>query len=77
MRSNRESMGVSAMRFILVNIRYAAIGIDCAMCKTPIEKVYVRDFGTNLMYHNHDCREAHISAAFKAMKESTDVEFYR
>ena len=66
-----------ALKYVLVNIKYEAIGVDCACCKKPIKKTFVRDLETFLYYHNPWCYEAHVAASIKAIQGQTHAEFYR
>lgn len=60
-----------ALKYVLVNLKASAEGYDCACCKTALAKTYVRDFGTDLLYHNPWCYEAHVVASIKALEGRT------
>ena len=44
-----------AVRFVLVNNRVPRMGQHCALCSGLIEKGYVRDFQTRLIYCDTQC----------------------
>ena len=52
------------MRFILVNGRTPRPQAFCVMCDQPIEKNYLREIGTNLIYCDDDCYAHHCESAF-------------
>jgi hypothetical protein len=56
------------MRFILVNGRAPRARPVCAMCATPISAGYLREFGTNLTYCNHDCYADHCNSAIQLLE---------
>jgi hypothetical protein len=51
------------MRFILVNGRSPRRQAFCAMCNQPIEKTYLREAGTQLIYCDQDCYADHCESA--------------
>ena len=52
------------MRFILVNGRTPRPEAFCVMCRAPVEKAYLREIGTGLLYCDHDCYADHCQSAF-------------
>jgi hypothetical protein len=52
------------MRFILVNGRTPRPQSCCVMCDQPVEKSYLREIGTHLIYCDHDCYADHCESAF-------------
>jgi hypothetical protein len=52
------------MRFILVNGRSPRPQAFCVMCNQPIEKSYLREVGTQLIYCDQDCYADHCESAF-------------
>ena len=52
------------MRFILVNGRTPRPQSFCVMCDQPIERSYLREIGTHLIYCDHDCYADHCESAF-------------
>lgn len=59
------------MRFILVNGRNP--DGECAFCHLELEKSYVRDLCTGIVYHNPYCLEAHINTSI-ILIEGNDVQ---
>jgi hypothetical protein len=57
-------IGRRKVRFILVNGRTPRPQSFCAMCDQPIEKSYLREIGTHLIYCDHDCYVDHCESAF-------------
>ena len=51
------------MRFILVNGRIPHPRCSCVMCDQPVGTNYLREFGTDLIYCDYDCYEAHCESA--------------
>jgi hypothetical protein len=60
----RLRMGRRGVRFILVNGRKPRPQAFCAMCDQPIEKSYLREIGTHLIYCDHSCYADHCQSAF-------------
>ncbi|MEA2884561.1 MAG: hypothetical protein QOH32_3817 [Bradyrhizobium sp.] len=52
------------MRFILVNGRSPRRQACCVMCDRLIEKTYLREAGTQLIYCDQDCYADHCESAF-------------
>ena len=46
-------------RFVLVNDRVPHGDADCALCSNKIEKSYVRELQTRLLYCNAQCFAGH------------------
>lgn len=59
------------MHFILVNGRN--LDGECAFCRLTLEKSYVRDLSTGIVYHNPYCLAAHISTSV-ILIEGNDVQ---
>ena len=57
------------MRFILVNGRTPRPEAFCVMCDEPIEKSYLREVGTHLIYCDHDCYAEHCQSAFLLLEK--------
>jgi hypothetical protein len=57
-------IGRRRVRFILVNGRTPRPQTFCVMCDQPIEKSYLREIGTHLIYCDHDCYADHCESAF-------------
>ena len=57
-------IGRRHVRFILVNGRTPRPQSCCAMCDQPVEKSYLREIGTHLIYCDHDCYADHCESAF-------------
>jgi hypothetical protein len=57
-------IGRREVRFILVNGRTPRPESFCVMCDQPIEKSYLREIGTHLIYCDHDCYADHCESAF-------------
>ena len=49
-------------RFVLVNDRVPRAGAECALCCTKIEKSYVRESQTRLLYSDTQCFAGHAIA---------------
>ena len=52
------------MRFTLVNGRSPRPQACCVMCDRRIEKTYLREVGTQLIYCDQDCYADHCESAF-------------
>jgi hypothetical protein len=61
-------IGSSHVRFIMVNGRTPRPQSFCVMCDQPIEKNYLREIGTHLIYCDHDCYADHCESAFLVLK---------
>lgn len=60
-----------ALRYIVVNLRYAAKETDCACCKSPLGEGYTRELSTGLVYHNPFCLETHVLMSTRAIEGRT------
>jgi len=49
-------------RFVLVNDRVPRGDADCALCSSKIEKNYVRELQTRLLYCDTHCFAGHVIA---------------
>ncbi len=49
-------------RFVLVNDRAPRRDADCALCSSKIEKSYVRELQTHLLYCDTQCFAGHAIA---------------
>jgi hypothetical protein len=56
------------MRFILVNGRKPRPQARCVMCDRPLEKSYLREIGTQLIYCDHNCYADHCQSAFQLLE---------
>jgi hypothetical protein len=66
MRNSRQYLcngAASDVRFILVNGRAPRPQAFCVMCDQPIEKSYLREVGTHLIYCDHNCYANHCQTA--------------
>jgi hypothetical protein len=61
-------IGRHDVRFILVNGRTPRPQSLCVMCDQPIEKSYLREIGTHLIYCDHDCYGDHCESAFLVLE---------
>jgi hypothetical protein len=52
---SRRDVPVHGMRFVLVNERSPRADASCAACRTRIDRGYVRDAQTRLLYCNAQC----------------------
>jgi hypothetical protein len=57
-------IGRHDVRFILVNGRTPRPQAFCVMCDQPIEKSYLREIGTHLIYCDQNCYADHCESAF-------------
>jgi hypothetical protein len=57
------------MRFILVNGRMPRPQSCCVMCDQPIGTNYLREFGTHLIYCDHNCYAEHCQSAFRLLED--------
>ena len=55
-------------RFVLVNDRAPSVGADCALCGNKIEKGYVRESRTRLLYCATQCYAGHAIAIEKLQR---------
>ena len=62
------SVPLHVARFILVNERVPRGQTYCATCCTPIERGYVRDPGTRLVYCDTECFGEHERADTRARR---------
>jgi hypothetical protein len=62
-------IGRREVRFILVNGRTPRPQSFCVMCDQPIEKSYLREIGTHLIYCDHDCYADHCESAFLLLEK--------
>lgn len=46
---------VTAFRFVLVNNRVPCVKTECALCGTKIERSYLRELQTGLVYCDPQC----------------------
>jgi hypothetical protein len=56
------------MRFTLVNGRSPRPQACCVMCDRRIEKTYLREVGTHLIYCDQDCYADHCESAFRLLE---------
>jgi hypothetical protein len=56
------------MKFVLVNDRSPRLQVRCVKCGRPIETNYLREFGTDLIYCNHNCYAEHCQSAFLVLE---------
>ncbi len=56
---------------MLVNLRYPTEDC-CSCCKTPLQKTYVRDITTGLVYHFPWCLETHIATTEYAIDDGVE-----
>ena len=51
------------MKFVFVNGRTPRPQSCCALCRRPIEEIYLRELKTLLFYCDHQCYVAHCKVA--------------
>jgi hypothetical protein len=56
------------MKFALVNDRLPRLQVCCVKCDQPIQTSYLREFGTDLIYCNHNCYAEHCQSAFLVLE---------
>ena len=55
------------LRFVLVNERVPRTDANCALCCAKIERTYVRELQTRLVYCNAKCFSGHGKMAMTAL----------
>jgi hypothetical protein len=58
-------------RFVIVNDRVPREAASCAICGRKIERGYVRESQTRLLYCDTDCVPEHAKTAMVALKNCT------
>ncbi len=62
----RRDGSARGMRFVLVNERSPRVDANCAACRTGIDRGYVRDPQTRLLYCDAGCFAEHERAGDRA-----------